>query len=84
VEQQDGKYTLLVLVWSEGQGSPIHSHEKSNCFVKILGGTLRETRFEWPKEGGPPKQISREDYTNNAVTYINGKKILLPVQLCTF
>lgn len=48
----NGKYNLMILCWPPGLSSNIHDHTDSHCFVKILDGTLRETRFDWPKEEG--------------------------------
>ncbi|KJE89371.1 cysteine dioxygenase [Capsaspora owczarzaki ATCC 30864] len=45
-------YNLLVLAWDQGQGSAIHDHENSVCFMKILDGALTETRFSWAKSTG--------------------------------
>jgi cysteine dioxygenase len=38
-------YYLLVLCWRNGQRSPIHDHAGSACGVRVLRGTLTETRF---------------------------------------
>lgn len=50
VDEGNGKFNLMMLCWGEGHASPIHDHADSHCFMKMLEGTLREVRFDWPKE----------------------------------
>lgn len=41
--------------------------------MKILKGTLTETRYDWPEEGeqsGPMKVKSEKTYRENEVTYM--------------
>lgn len=62
-----------MLVWSPGKGSPIHDHGNAHCLMKILRGTLTETRYEFPgsnSEPGPMKVISSKNYKENQVTYM--------------
>ncbi len=44
-------YNLLVLCWRNGQRSPIHDHFGSTCGVRVLRGTMTETRFEFAPNG---------------------------------
>ncbi|KAI6188215.1 Cysteine dioxygenase [Aphelenchoides besseyi] len=74
VDAGNGKYNLMILCWAPGLGSNIHDHQNSHCFVKVLDGTLRETRFAWPDEEnkeGPMKEISCLDSQINDVTYMS-------------
>ncbi|KAI0214783.1 Cysteine dioxygenase type 1 [Lamellibrachia satsuma] len=74
VDTGNGKYNLIALCWSEGQASSIHSHSDSNCFVKMLDGKLKETRFVWPSESEPEtsmQQLSTGVCSKDDVTYIN-------------
>ncbi|RUP51266.1 RmlC-like cupin domain-containing protein, partial [Jimgerdemannia flammicorona] len=34
VDDGNGKFNLIVLAWTEGQGSPIHDHAGSHCIMK--------------------------------------------------
>ena len=46
--------------------------------MKIMKGTLRETKYEWPKqENAPMETKERTEYKENVVAYINSK-ILRP------
>ncbi|ELU11505.1 hypothetical protein CAPTEDRAFT_221618 [Capitella teleta] len=71
VDRGNGAYNLIVLCWNDSQGSGIHNHSSSNCFVKILSGKLRETQFEYPVSETALKKTSLQDYGTNEVTFIN-------------
>lgn len=74
VDEGNGKSNLLVLVWSPGKGSPIHDHGNAHCLMKILRGSLTETRYEFPEEGSKDseemKVISKKRYEENQVAYM--------------
>lgn len=85
VDNGNGKFNLIALCWGEGQGSSIHDHMNSHCFMKILDGELRETQYAWPEsfkkgekmhiqeeeEGlAPMKEIHQEVYKKEMVAYI--------------
>ncbi|KAG6009395.1 hypothetical protein E4U54_008570 [Claviceps lovelessii] len=73
VDEGNGKSNLLVLVWSPGKGSPIHDHGNAHCLMKILHGSLTETRYAFPDvdaEPGPMEIISEKTYEKNGVTYM--------------
>ncbi|CAJ0608762.1 unnamed protein product [Cylicocyclus nassatus] len=76
VDVGNGKYNLMLLCWGPGMGSSIHDHTDSHCFVKMLDGTLLETRYDWPNEDdkeAPLKKISMNRYEVNGVSYMNDK-----------
>lgn len=73
VDEGNGKSNLLVLVWSPGKGSPIHDHGNAHCLMKILRGDLTETRYAFPNNDEPERQmtvISEKTYRENQVTYM--------------
>jgi cysteine dioxygenase len=53
-------YSLLVLCWRNGQRSPIHDHAGSSCGVRVLRGTMTETRFEFAPNGHVKAVASRD------------------------
>jgi cysteine dioxygenase len=59
-------YHVLVLCWKNGQRSPIHDHAGSSCCVRVLRGTLTETRFAFAPNGHV-KALSSQDYPAGAV-----------------
>ena len=63
----------LLLVWTPGKGSPIHDHGNAHCVMKILRGSLTETRYSFPEEDRKEemKVISEKNYGQNAVAYMS-------------
>lgn len=63
--------------------SPVHDHAESHCFMKIMKGTLRETKYEWPKQKNAPMETKeRTEYKENVVAYINSKILRLYILIC--
>lgn len=79
VDKGNGKSNLLILVWSPNKSSPIHDHANAHCIMKILKGSLVETRYAWPtidlnqKKDQPLQTISQTRYEENEVTYMSDK-----------
>lgn len=71
VDKGNGHFNLLVLCWGPGQGSSIHSHCNSDCYMKILDGEAKETRFDWPGDEEQDMKV-KESHTHKRddVTYI--------------
>jgi cysteine dioxygenase len=49
----DEKFTLLLLCWPAGLASAIHDHAEASCWMKILSGRMRETRYAFPGDREP-------------------------------
>lgn len=63
--------TQLILVWTAGKGSPVHDHADAHCLMRVLKGTLKETRFDFPKNDATPPQVIKETlYHQGQVTYM--------------
>ncbi|KAF1925548.1 cysteine dioxygenase type I [Didymella exigua CBS 183.55] len=79
VDKGNGKSNLLLLVWAPGRGSPIHDHANAHCIMKILKGSLTETRYAWPtvnlnnSEDHHMQVISEKTYQADQVTYMSDK-----------
>lgn len=73
VDDGNGQFNFLILCWGESQGSSIHSHAGSNCMMKILRGTLKESQFNWPTEGNEREMeaFQTKTFKRDDVTYIN-------------
>ncbi|KIN06231.1 hypothetical protein OIDMADRAFT_155190 [Oidiodendron maius Zn] len=72
VDEGNGKSNLLVLVWSPGRGSPIHDHADAHCLMKVLKGSLKETRFDFPSDEDEKPEIIKETiYKEGMVTYMS-------------
>lgn len=75
VHEGNGKFNLMLLCWAEGNASTIHDHANAHCFVKVLGGGIRETRYFWPHEKlteeGKMFEKERTNCKVNDVTYMS-------------
>ncbi|XP_046575860.1 cysteine dioxygenase type 1-like [Haliotis rubra] len=58
VDIGNGKYNLIMLCWNESQGSSIHSHANSHCFMTVLDGTLQEEFYDWPSGSEEETEMS--------------------------
>lgn len=79
IDEGNGKYNILLLCWAESQGSSIHDHSNSHCFMKCLDGELQETKYEWPAivDGDEDREMVEKKRTllkKNEVAYINGRR----------
>ncbi|RTG88746.1 cysteine dioxygenase, partial [Schistosoma bovis] len=61
----NGKYNLLLLCWSEDQGTGVHDHAGADCFVKIIKGQIKETIYEWPKHFNPKNSYNSTNETDS-------------------
>ena len=72
VDAGNGKFNLMILCWAESQGSSIHNHTNSHCFMKCIQGKLLETKYAWPiNDEEPMHMISRTELKEGDVAYIN-------------
>lgn len=52
--------------------TPLLDHADSHCLMKVLRGTLKETRYDFPKNAKtPPKVIKETLFQENQVTYMS-------------
>lgn len=59
-------YSVLALCWLNGQRSPIHDHAGSSCAVRVVRGTMTETRFEFAPNG-QVRAVESHDYAPGRV-----------------
>ncbi|XP_074661258.1 cysteine dioxygenase type 1-like [Tubulanus polymorphus] len=83
VDEGNGKFNLIALCWGESNGSSIHSHANSHCFMKVLDGELKETMYAWPaghegrviedaeRDGFVMQPVGENSYKRNQCAYIN-------------
>ncbi|KAL3790894.1 hypothetical protein ACHAWO_010891 [Cyclotella atomus] len=65
-------YTLLLLCWNPGKQSPIHDHPCDGCWVRVVEGSVKETRYEMDENDNSLSVTSVDTYEDNkAVSYIN-------------
>jgi cysteine dioxygenase len=49
----------------------VHDHADAHCLMKVLKGTLKETRFDFPRNNATPPVIIKETtYKEGQVTYM--------------
>jgi hypothetical protein len=75
VGERKEKFELILLCWGKRQGTPIHDHANSMCFMKGLKGNLTEVRFDWPKAEIEEVMVGRTPKHPNPIkdAYIDGK-----------
>ena len=74
IEEVEGKYSLILICWPEGNASSIHDHTDSDCIMKCMKNEIKETRFDWPTKKS--KKMNMTGVTNGTegdVIYINGE-----------
>ena len=60
-----GRYTVVVMVWDRGQGTPLHDHAGVWCVECVYRGRIRVTSFDL--EGEP--QAERLQFTPESVVF---------------
>jgi cysteine dioxygenase len=76
VDDGNGRYNLLLLCWGKGHQSPIHDHAGSHCILKVMQGSLVETRYPWPKnsaecECSKMQPTSADELSENETGYMH-------------
>jgi cysteine dioxygenase len=67
-------YTLAACTWLT-----TYSHANAHCIMKVLKGSLTETRYAWPtvnlnkSADRPLEALSSKTYKENEVTYMSDK-----------
>lgn len=75
-------FEMLVLCWNEGQQSPIHDHNGSDCWVAFLDGAAEETYYYIEREKEDPTEcpdLRRGDthtFGEGEVSYISDELAL--------
>lgn len=73
VDIGNGRFNLIALCWGKGQGAPVHDHAKSQCVMKMLQGSLEETRYAYPKtETELLRVMSNKQLNVDEVAFISG------------
>ena len=57
---RDDYFELLVLCWQAGQKTRIHSHNKQECFVKVIEGSFSEDQYTWDEQKQEMIEIDSE------------------------
>ncbi|KAJ2541521.1 hypothetical protein GGF49_003593 [Coemansia sp. RSA 1853] len=73
VDDGNGKYNLLMLVWGADQESPIHDHAGSHCMMRLLEGQLDEALYKWPQADSVPRLVSTRPLREESVAYMHDR-----------
>lgn len=73
----DGEtYTLLLLCWNPNKSSPIHDHPCDGCWMRILKGQMRESRYHDVVKGSNEKNVGHKtpslEFTDDE-TFVEGQ-----------
>lgn len=57
----------MILNCAIGHQSPIHDHANAHCILKVMDGTIRENRYDWPENAKPlhEQQQQQAETTSN-------------------
>lgn len=48
---ENDQFELILLCWEKGQITPIHDHGGEECWVKVIQGEFKETRYQQTEDG---------------------------------
>ena len=65
-------YELVVLCWEPGQDTPIHCHDKQDCWVYMVEGVITETHYQL-EDGDMPVRKDERDLNKGGFAFINDK-----------
>jgi len=68
------KFTVLLLCWNPNVKSAIHDHPCDACFIKVIRGCIKETKYIM--EGDNITQFSNNFHIENQVSYMNNGNVL--------
>jgi len=75
IHEGNSNFNLILMCWPEGAQSAIHDHANSHCFVRILDGQVKETKYFWPDEAlsedGSLCEKGVEEFSSGGVTYMS-------------
>jgi len=68
IHEGNGNFNLILMCWPEGSSSALHDHSDSHCFMRVLEGQVKETKYAWPKEVGPTPEETETTVVNQGQT----------------
>lgn len=69
------KFTVLLLCWNPSVKSAIHDHPCDACFIKVLRGCIKETKYKLDNDNNI-SQLSNNFHIENQVSYMNNSNVL--------
>lgn len=74
----DGRYSVLVMVWAPGQGTPLHDHNGKWCVECVYQGRNRVTSFEKLREDDARDDVVFFEKRNEVVSGFADAGALIP------
>ena len=70
---RNDQFEMLVLCWNVGQASPIHNHDRQNCWMAVLEGEIEETQYRVAEGNALPRLVpsAARNFTSGRVAFIN-------------
>jgi cysteine dioxygenase len=75
-------FKIIVISWKNGQESPIHDHPNNGCLMKVISGSLIETKFIKNDNDNSLHKSKVTIINTNEISYIEGNKILHKINTC--
>jgi cysteine dioxygenase len=69
------KFTVLLLCWNANARSSIHDHPCDACFIKVIRGCIKETKYIIDKDKNITP-LSNNFHIENQVSYMDNSNIL--------
>ena len=76
-QDPQGRYTVLVMVWDQGQGTPLHDHAGTWCVECVYRGRIRVTSYSC-HGGDPERDIVRFEQESVVMAGIGEAGALIP------
>ena len=80
IVKRTDKYALILLCWNADRPSPIHDHPTRGCWLRVLDGTVTETRYAFP---AADEAKVRSDECKDAEEKVSGCEVPLVVTKVT-
>jgi cysteine dioxygenase len=74
IASNDSTFNLILLCWTAGKFSPVHDHNGSECFFRMIDGEITEVKYEYPDEDGEEKPLKEKETVTvhpGEVSFIN-------------
>lgn len=73
IASNDTTFNLILLCWTPGFYSPVHDHDGSECFFRMIDGEVTEVSYEWPDgdKSQPLKETCTTTVSAGEVSHVN-------------
>ncbi len=68
--ERTGEWELLLMIWGPRTITPIHDHNDSRCWMRLLAGKLKEEIYS----GESPQLLTENHFTDNGSLFIEDER----------